>query len=99
VAQAVRVKPRWQHWYNSARWLAARKGYFAKHPFCADPYGVHGLVLVVARHLDHIVPHLGDYALFWLRSNWQGLCWSCHSRKTATQDGGFGHARQNDSAK
>ncbi|WP_232338165.1 MULTISPECIES: HNH endonuclease [Bordetella] len=29
--------------------------------------------------------------LFWDTSNWQGLCWSCHSIKTAREDGGFGH--------
>ena len=29
---------------------------------------------VKATVVDHIVPHRGDPALFWDRSNWRGLC-------------------------
>jgi 5-methylcytosine-specific restriction protein A len=29
-------------------------------------------------------------ALFWNRENWQALCWRCHSRKTAKEDGRWG---------
>lgn len=32
-------------------------------------------------------------SLFWDRTNWQGLCKQCHSRKTAAEDGGFGNAK------
>lgn len=39
---------------------------------------------------DHIIPHKGDMVLFWDRSNWQALCWRCHSRKTAREDGRWG---------
>jgi 5-methylcytosine-specific restriction protein A len=41
--------------------------------------------------VDHIKPHKGNAILFWLVSNWQGLCKHCHDVKTATEDGGFGH--------
>ena len=41
--------------------------------------------------VDHKEPHKDDEALFWDRDNWQLLDWSCHSRKTAKQDGGFGN--------
>lgn len=55
--------------------------------------------------MDHIVPHRlsnaldsGDatriaaaQALFWNSGNWQGLCSTCHSTKTAREDGGFGN--------
>ncbi|KAE8545359.1 hypothetical protein F6453_2331 [Marinobacter nauticus] len=29
--------------------------------------------------------------LFWDDSNWQALCHSCHSEKTASEDSGFGN--------
>jgi len=36
--------------------------------------------------VDHVIPHRGDQALFWdEEGNWQSLCWSCHSRKTAAE--------------
>ncbi|WP_396127368.1 HNH endonuclease [Edaphobacter acidisoli] len=54
------------------------------------PKGRHGEVLVPAAHTDHIIPHRGDKKLFWDRSNWQPLCATCHSVKTAEEDGGFG---------
>lgn len=37
----------------------------------------------IATEVDHITPHRGDLKLFWRRSNWQGACKPCHSRKTA----------------
>jgi len=77
-------------WYNSARWKATRRGYLAEHPLCADVYRKHGEIVVAAVELDHITPHKEDWTLFWSRDNWQGLCKSCHSKKTSTEDGGFG---------
>ena len=73
-----------------APWRKERKAHLAKHPFCVDPYSVHGEVLVLATNVDHIIPHKGNYKLFHDPKNRQGLCASCHSRKTATEDGGFG---------
>ena len=29
--------------------------------------------------------------LFWDSNNWQSMSKQCHDRKTATEDGGFGH--------
>lgn len=75
----------------SYKWQQARKSYLAKHPLCAECER-QGLV-VEATDLDHIVPHGGDKEAFWVRSNWQGLCHPCHSRKTAAEDGGWGNAR------
>src|SRR6266852_4883617 len=40
--------------------------------------------------VDHIVPHKGDYQLFWDPDNHQPGCKPCHDRKTALEDGGFG---------
>ena len=48
----------------------------------------------MAREVDHIEPHKGDDTLFWDQDNWQPLCKPCHSRKTATEDGGFGNPKR-----
>ena len=47
---------------------------------------------VIATDVDHVIPHRGDVEKFWNRSNWVALCHRHHSRKTATEDGGFGNA-------
>lgn len=73
------------------RWQQARAGYLAKHPLCVI-CKAKGLI-EPATDLDHIIPHKGDMELFWDRTNWQGLCGSCHSEKTAKEDGGFGNPR------
>ncbi len=57
-------------------WQKARDGYLRRHPLCClcDRQGK----VVAASVVDHIVPHRGDKALFWDRSNWQPLCKHCH---------------------
>jgi 5-methylcytosine-specific restriction protein A len=65
-------------------WEKARAAYLLKHPACVSCGGP-------ANTVDHITPHRGDKALFWDSGNWQSMCARCHSRKTATHDGGFGH--------
>jgi 5-methylcytosine-specific restriction protein A len=74
----------------SYKWQQARKGFLSKHPLCVQCELVG--VVTASTDVDHIVPHRGDKELFWTRSNWQALCHSCHSRKTATEDGGWGNA-------
>lgn len=69
--------------YATPEWKKARKVWLAKHPLCVDCAEL-GLV-VEAREVDHKLPHRGSRALFWERSNWQGLCKPCHSRKTARE--------------
>lgn len=71
------------------KWQQARAGWLAKHPLCVQCQA-RGLV-VEATDVDHIVPHKGDMTVFWDRSKWQSLCASCHSAKTAREDGGFGN--------
>lgn len=43
-----------------------------------------------ATDVDHVRPHRGDRELLFAADNVQSLCHVCHSRKTATEDGGFG---------
>jgi len=71
------------------KWQVASKGYLATHPFCVKC--LEKGEYVQAECVDHIVPHKGDMSLFWNADNWQALCHSCHNKKTATEDGGFGH--------
>ena len=73
--------------YTNKAYRAAREVFMAAHPFCA-------VCGAPATDLDHIRPHKGDAELFWDTANWQALCVSCHSRKTAKEDGGYGNVRR-----
>jgi 5-methylcytosine-specific restriction protein A len=44
--------------------------------------------VTAAQHVDHVVPREQGGSDDW--ANLQALCASCHSRKTALEDGGFG---------
>ena len=70
------------------RWRQAREGYLRAHPLCVECERQGRLT--PATDVDHIKPHKGDRTLFWQSSNWQSLCATCHSTKTAREDGGFG---------
>lgn len=84
------------------RWRKARATYLKQHPLCVKCES-EGFVRA-SSEVDHIVPpkmkaalDSGNAAaiaaaskLFWSRSNWQALCKPHHSRKTASEDGGFG---------
>lgn len=74
----------------SSQWRKARLGYLAKYPLCTI-CNENGRV-TAGNVVDHIKPHLGDKVLFWDSDNWQTLCPSCHGRKTASEDGGFGNS-------
>jgi 5-methylcytosine-specific restriction protein A len=47
-----------------------------------------------ARDVDHIIPVAKAPHLRLVLENLQSLCRSCHSKKTATEDGAFGNARR-----
>lgn len=77
-----------QRGYGAA-WQKARLNYLMLNPLCVE-CSAEGRV-VSANVVDHIIPHKGDETLFWDESNWQPLCRTHHSKKTAKQDGGFGN--------
>lgn len=66
------------------RWYKEKAKFLKMYPYCVSCGDV-------AKVVDHIKPHKGDMKLFWDVSNWQGMCKSCHDRKTAKHDGGFGN--------
>lgn len=65
-----------QRGYGS-KWQAARLLFLKQFPLCQ--FCLTRDVIEAAVVVDHVVPHRGDQKLFWDRSNWQGLCNSCHS--------------------
>lgn len=78
--------------YHSKRWRTERAAFLRDNPLCVEckRYGV----IAPASVVDHIDPHGGNETVFWDRNRWQALCASCHGRKTAISDGGFGNARR-----
>lgn len=70
----------------SWKWEKARKRFLFEHPTCAM-CRTDGR-LTAAGVVDHIVPHKGDQALFWLESNWQSLCRTCHNSRKQRQEHG-----------
>lgn len=75
-------------------WRIAAKAFLRDHPLCVECTARGRTVL--ASLVDHIRPHAGDQQSFWDQSNWQALCASCHGRKTATHDRGFGNPGRGD---
>ena len=70
------------------RWRQLRAAYLAEHPLCECGCGY------AASVVDHKTPHNGDRALLYAWDNLQALTKSCHDRKTAARDGGFGNPRR-----
>lgn len=69
-----------------ARWRRLRLAFLLQHPLCEECQRQGRLV--AATDVDHIIPRRqggSDEAY-----NLQALCHECHSRKTATEDGGWG---------
>jgi 5-methylcytosine-specific restriction enzyme A len=75
--------------HSTYRWQKARRAFLALNPWCVSC--LREGRRTPATEVDHIdsLP-----SLFWLVSNWQPLCKSCHSRKTARRDGGWGRPRR-----
>lgn len=69
-----------------ARWKRESAAFLRAHRQCVD-------CGEPAQVTDHSIAHKGDVVLFWDHSLWVARCWSCHSRKTVREDGGFGRDR------
>ncbi len=66
------------------QWGKFRKSYLRNHPVCAHCGRL-------ATEVDHIIPFKGDKARIFDENNLQPLCHECHSKKTASENGGFGN--------
>jgi len=62
------------------QWYKAAKLFLSKNPLCVECQK-HSIIRP-AKEVDHIIPHKGNYKLFWKHDNWQPLCKTCHSQKT-----------------
>ncbi len=76
------------------RWRKVARAYLDANPVCACEVCVQLDRTLPSQVVDHIVPHRGDVTLFWSQSNWQAMSKTCHDRKTAIEDGGFGAWRK-----
>lgn len=70
--------------YNLRAWIRQAAAYRIDHPWCVlcPPEAKR-----LSTEVDHIMPHRGDADLFWDQRNWQAVCRSCHSKKTAREVG------------
>ncbi len=67
-----------RRWYRTERWARVRARVLVESCYaCAQCDHVR-----LDLEVDHIQKHDGDPKLFWLRSNLQALCPTCHKRKT-----------------
>lgn len=71
-------------WYHIIRWChptyGLRAQVLSEEPLCRECLKEEKTE--PSAEVDHIVPHRGDYDLFFDRENLQGLCKTHHSRKT-----------------
>jgi len=74
----------WSGWYANRRWRRKRKHQLQREPLCR--HCLNRGVIEPATEVDHIEPHKGDKHKFW-HGEVQSLCESCHSRKTAAEEG------------
>ena len=70
------------------RWRKVRLNHLKIEPLCRKCKK--NDEITPATIVDHIKPHKGNYELMWDTDNFQSLCKTCHDKKTATEDGGFG---------
>jgi len=77
----------------TSRWSRVAKLYRIENPWCVKCKAKG--ILKFNECVDHIEPVDGpDDPKFWDESNWQGLCISCHSEKTASEDGALGNKKK-----
>lgn len=66
------------------KWQKAREGHLRSRPLCVMCEAES--LVTAATVVDHRIPHRGDQALFWDKTNWQSLCTTHHSRDKQRED-------------
>ena len=79
--------------YSSKRWREFRITYLRANPLCKNFDECKNFATEID-HIKRVVRESDEH--FYDLDNLQGLCKSCHSRKTAKQDGAFGNKKKND---
>jgi len=75
-------------WYKLKRWSRVRRQQLRKEPLCAMCFE-RGLI-TAATVADHVVPHRGDWNLFWT-GKLQSLCAACHNGEKQSWDRSSAH--------
>ena len=64
------------------RWEKVSKLFLKEHPLCECDECVKAHKLTTANVVHHVIPHHGNYELFWDEDNWQAMNKRCHDRHT-----------------
>lgn len=73
-------------WYHGTKWRRLRLQQLAAQPLCQRCLVFE--TLSPGHHVDHVISHQGNAALFFNSRNLQTLCLSCHSVKTRREQAG-----------
>jgi 5-methylcytosine-specific restriction protein A len=73
-----------KQFYDSTAWRKCRKAYLGAHPLCVDCERKGKLT--PATEVHHVTPRKQDDELAFAWANFEGLCKSCHSRKTRREN-------------
>lgn len=75
---------RYRQLYKKAAWLRGRLIFLAQHPLC-QRCAKQGKTNV-ARVVNHIRPHKGDWDLFIDPANWEAICKEHHDSDAQSED-------------
>lgn len=72
--------------YDDPEWRSQSATYRQQHPLCECELHRGREGSPPSTMVDHVIPHGGDRALFWAKTNWRALAKPCHQSKTARLD-------------
>lgn len=76
IQERTRYNAETRKWYYTDAWKTLRQIVLGNQPVCVE------CKVQPSTEVDHITPHRGNYAMFFNLSNLQGMCTTCHGRKT-----------------